>query len=218
MIVDITPYPLGTKSMRSGIPIAAGVAAVAVAVAAAAMADSSDSRPSALAGVKAPAGETEQKGDTEPVGSQKPDNADAKNSAQPACRMCGGSCGLEPVCVCEPSTKKRPKTTYSMKCESVCVPAPCLVPGGHGHHHAPACTGVPGGGGCSNAVVRTKKSLLKTVTEEEVDVVVRKVEHICRHCSGIDVAGSCLTCTTPGPAPWQRRPWWPWSWPWHLTP
>jgi hypothetical protein len=135
---------------------------------------------------------------------------DAKKEAKPACRLCGGHCGLTPVCVCEPGTKKKPKTTYSMKCEPVCVPTPRLLPGGHGQ--APSCTGQPCDGGCAAATIRTKKSLQKTITDEEVDVLNRKVEYICHHCSGTEPPSGCVSCTGLG-SPMPRRPWWPWGWP-----
>jgi hypothetical protein len=128
--------------------------------------------------------------------------------SKPVCRVCGGTCGLEPICVCEPGTKKKPKTSYSMRCEPVCVPAPSPWHGGGGLRHAPSCTGGPCDGGCGGATVRTKKSLLKTIKEEEVDVVTRKIEHVCRHCSGRETASSCTSCTDPG----RPRSWLPWAW------
>jgi hypothetical protein len=55
--------------------------------------------------------------------------------------------------------------------------------------------------------VRTKKTLLKTMKEEEVDIVQRKVEYLCRHCAGGDAAATCCSCAGFGPAAGQR-PWW----------
>lgn len=141
---------------------------------------------------------------------------DKKPAAKkPACRICGGGCHLTPVCVCGPATKKKITTSYSMKCEPVCVPEPCLSH--HGHHgksprHAGSCTGTACDGSCGAASVRTKKTLLKTMTEEQVDVIERKVEYLCRHCAAFD-APTCSSCTGHGPAS-ASRPWWKSLWPW----
>lgn len=98
----------------------------------------------ALAGVRAaapaaaPATAPAEK--TPPADKKPADNKQAANKQaakkpadkKPACRVCGGTCHLTPLCVCEPATKKKTKTSYSMKCEPVCVPEPCLSH--HGHH------------------------------------------------------------------------------------
>ena len=60
----------------------------------------------------------------------------------PACMHCGATCGLAPVCVCEPGTKKRPKVEFEVTCEPICV-AGC---GGgprflDGHAAGTTCTG-----------------------------------------------------------------------------
>lgn len=201
--------------MRVRISIAAAVA-LGVAVTAAAGTGSAELRPGSPANTKPPAGKAMPKGDAQSADDKQPTGRVAKRPVKPVCRNCGGSCGLEPVCVCEPGTKKKPTTTYSMKCELVCVPAPCLLHGGSAHHHTPSCTDTPCDGGCADAVVRTKKTLLNTVTEEEVDILTRKVEYVCRHCSGNDTASSCASCTHTRPIPVERRPWW--SLPWFSTP
>ena len=203
--------------MRIRIPIVAGVVVVVVVVVAvAAMAGAPDLKPGASTDIELPAGKAMPKGDAQSADDKQPTGRVAKQPIKPVCRNCGGSCGLEPVCVCEPGTKKKPTTTYSMKCEPVCVPAPCLLHGGQANHHAPSCTDTPCDGGCTDAVIRTKKTLLKTVTEEEVDVITRKVEYVCRHCSGNDTASSCASCTHTRPIPAERRP--RWSLPWFSTP
>jgi hypothetical protein len=137
-----------------------------------------------------------------------------KPAPKPACRACGGSCGLQPICVCEPGTKKKSTTTYSMKCEPVCVPAPCLLHGGNPHRRPLSCTDSGCDGACAGAMIRTKKSLVKTVREEEVDIVTRKIEYLCRHCSGSGQATSCRSCSAPAAAT-PRPPWW---WPWPSAP
>jgi uncharacterized membrane protein YgdD (TMEM256/DUF423 family) len=133
--------------------------------------------------------------------------------ARPACRLCGACCGLQPVCVCEPVTKKKPKTTYSMKCEPVCVPGPCLLHHGKATRHRAGCTGPACDGCCGAATVRMKKVLLKKVTEEEVDAIERKVEYVCCHCAGIEAAPTCSSCSGHGPEVGHSRPWWRWLWP-----
>jgi len=134
-------------------------------------------------------------------------------AAAPACGVCGGSCGLEPVCVCEPATRKVKKTSYAMRCEPVCV-----ADGRAGGHAAAAasCTATGCGcdGSCSSASIRMRKQLVKTVTEEEVDVIERKIEYRCRHCAGIEAAPSCSACAGHGPAGEPAVPWWRRLWPW----
>lgn len=150
----------------------------------------------------------------EPANTKPADKKPAEK--KPACRVCGGGCHLTPVCVCEPATKKQTTTTYSMKCEPVCVPEPCLSH--HGHHgpgprHGGSCTGTACVGSCGAASVRTKKTLLKTIKEEDVDVIERKVEYLCRHCARLDAAPTCCSCAGHGPAP-TPRPWWKSFWLW----
>ena len=173
----------------------------------------------ALAGVRAAAPATAPAtapAEKTPPADKKPaDNKQAANKLaakkpadkKPACRVCGGTCHLTPLCVCEPATKKKTKTSYSMKCEPVCVPEPCLSHHGLGKRHAASCTGGTCDGSCGPATVRTKKTLLKTMKEEEVDIVQRKVEYLCRHCAGVDAAATCCSCAGFGPASGQR-PWW----------
>ena len=74
-------------------------------------------------------------------------------------------------------------------------------------------TGTACDGSCGAASVRTKKTLLKTMKEEEVDVIERKVEYLCRHCAGIDAAPTACSCAGHGPAA-APRPWWKSLWPW----
>jgi hypothetical protein len=159
---------------------------------------------------------TRDAGTTKSSAQPAADKADATPSApkpapKPACRACGGTCGLQPICVCEPGTRKKSTTTYSMKCEPVCVPAPCLLPGWNPLRRPLSCTDSGCDGACAGATIRTKKSLLKTVREEEVDIVTRKIEYLCRHCSGSGPAANCRSCAAPAAAT-PRPPWW-WPWP-----
>jgi len=176
----------------------------------------------ALAGLQAGAGPPAAPAAQQPPAGKEPagkegarkEPADQKPAEQqPACRVCGGTCQLTPVCVCEPATKKKKKTTYSMKCAPVCVPEPCLSHHGPGRRHAASCTGSGCDGSCGAATVRTKKLLLKTITEEEVDIIEHKVDYLCRHCAGIDAAPTSCSCAGRGRA-LAPRPWWQCLWPW----
>jgi hypothetical protein len=51
----------------------------------------------------------------------KDDKEKPKEDEKPACMHCGATCGLEPICVCEPGTKKQPKVEFDVKCEPICV-------------------------------------------------------------------------------------------------
>lgn len=105
----------------------------------------------------------------------------------------GGCCDrpLVPVCRRVPTTKKKPKTEYDVKCELVCVPG-CS---GHscGKRHtgcSETCSesaGCCGTDCCKRASIRPKKTLLKTVVDEEVDAWEYKVEWVCADCA----AGYC---------------------------
>ena len=73
----------------------------------------------ALAGLQAGAGPPAAPAAQQPPAGKEPagkegarkESADQKPAEQqPACRVCGGTCQLTPVCVCEPATKKKSKT------------------------------------------------------------------------------------------------------------
>ncbi len=99
----------------------------------------------------------------------------------PECIQCGATCGLIPFCKCEPSTKKKSKTIYDSRCDLVCVPGcGCLS---HGHHQRAGCTDCEQS--CGKMRVREKKTLLKTVKEEEIDTVKHTVAYICECCAGL---------------------------------
>lgn len=105
----------------------------------------------------------------------------------PECIQCGATCGLIPFCKCEPSTKKKCKTIYDSRCELVCVPG-CGCPS-HGRHQRAGCTACEQS--CGKMRVREKKTLLKTVKEEEVDTVKHTVAYICECCAGLRGSSSC---------------------------
>lgn len=109
----------------------------------------------------------------------------------------GGCCdrgAMVPVCRCKPTTRKKQKTEYEVKCEPVCVPG-C---GGSacGKRPAGCCgDGCDGDGCCDtpccNATVRSKKTLLKKVVDEEEPAMEYEVEWVCATCVGGCSAGGC---------------------------
>jgi len=122
----------------------------------------------------------------------------------------GGCCGgpkLVPVCRCVPTTKKKPKTEYEVKCEPVCVPG-C---GKHlfGKRHSGCSGSSPDGAGCcdqpccDHATIRQKKTLLKKVVEKEEDALEYKVEWVCATCA----AGCCPDGCSAGAAAAPGRRW-----------
>jgi hypothetical protein len=127
----------------------------------------------------------------------------------PACVQCGATCNLIPFCRCEPATRKKPKTIYESKCELVCEPAVGLL--GHHQPKTDGCTSC--GAACGPSRICKKKTLIKTVKEEDVCHVERKVGYLCRCC-----AGECGGCDNDacGAKPAGRRPplfsWKPFTW------
>lgn len=91
-------------------------------------------------------------------------------------------CGLIPVCRRVPVTVTKPQTEYRMETELVCEPGcglrGCLLPATGSH-----CDG------CDNATVRTKKRLVKKVTDQKVASYEYKVFWVCRACAGF--GGRC---------------------------
>lgn len=92
-------------------------------------------------------------------------------------------CGLIPVCRRVPVTITKPHTEYRMETELVCEPGcgGCLR--GCLHRHTGSCDR------CENATVRTKKRLVKKVTEQKVASYEYKVFWVCRACAGF--GGRC---------------------------
>ena len=129
--------------------------------------------------------------------------AAAEKPKAPACRSCGSTCGLEPICVCEPGTKKKPKVEFGTECEPVCIPGCGSRPWPWGDRHP--------GGGCTSCCdepcrcpgrVRSCKRLTKTTVDEEVPVIERRVEYVCAACAS---GGRPSCCAPPAPRP---RGWW----------
>ena len=115
-----------------------------------------------------------------------------KEDEKPACMHCGATCGLEPICVCEPTTKKQPKVEFDVKCEPICVAGCSSKPWPFGRcHERVGCTSC-----CEEPCrcpgwVRNCKKLKKETTDEEVPTIKRKVAYICDCCSGECTAGCC---------------------------
>lgn len=146
---------------------------------------------------------------TEQMTAAGPPAAPQLTAAIPACIQCGATCNLIPFCRCEPITRKKPRTIYESKCELVCEPAVGLF--GPPPPKPNGCTDC--GKTCSPARICKKKTLLKTVHEEDVCHTARKVGYLCRCC-----AGECGGCDEDGCAskPAGQRPplcgWQPFAW------
>lgn len=151
-----------------------------------------------------------QSDEKKPAAKAKKD--EEKKDDTPACMHCGATCGLAPVCVCEPGTKKKPQVEFDVTCEPICIPAcshECWPFGGHASRATcTACCEAP----CECASrVRYCKKIKKETTDEEVPIVVRKVKHVCDCCAGRCAAGCCDTKPRHRPpAWWTNLTWW---WP-----
>lgn len=196
--------------------IAAVLLAIAMPVGGAA-ADGPSKATSAVAGKADAKGDRKGKGDAEADAKGKAAKDPKKASSgdeKPACMRCGATCGLEPICVCEPGTKKRPKTEFDVECGPICI-AGCGDP--FDRKGSPACTGCTGcthGGPepceCRGRVRVVKKLVRKTV-DEEVPTVERKVKYVCDCCAGRCTAGRHEGPCRRGKTPWWSRllAWWP---------
>ena len=128
--------------------------------------------------------------------------ADAAKQKPPACMYCGATCGLEPICICKPGTKKKPVTEFETTCELICV-AGCSGP--PWARHAAGCTDCPRDECRCPGWVRNRKTLVKETRDEEVATVTRSVAYVCAGCAGRRGVGCC------GPEPQASR--WPGWWP-----
>ena len=161
-------------------------------------------------------GKTTAKGTDKPQDKDQDKDKDKdkdKAAAKPACMHCGATCGLVPVCVCEPGTKKRPKTEFDVTCEPLCVAgcttAPWFLGWRHDRETCTSCCAEP----CDcPSRVRWCKRLKRDTVDEEVPTVVRKVKYVCRRCSGTCSAGCCGADRRCRPllAWWTNLTWW---WP-----
>lgn len=83
---------------------------------------------------------------------------------------------LVPVCRCVPTTRKKQKTEYDVKCEIVCVPGCSSQFLGK---RAPGCCEKPC---CDHATIRSKKTLIKKVVDEEEPSWEHTIEWVCADC------------------------------------
>ena len=150
---------------------------------------------------------------SEPKPSAKAASKDGSDKdAAPACMHCGATCGLRPVCVCKPGTKKQPRIEFDTKCEPICIPGCGGFPWLLRHRGAPAgCTSCCDARDCCPGTMRYCNRLQKETVDEEKAVIERKVAYVCRPCQG---GGTIGCCGSEPPRP--QRAWWPslpWWWP-----
>jgi hypothetical protein len=121
------------------------------------------------------------------------DKKDAsKKDEKPACMHCGATCGLVPVCVCEPGTKKKPKVEFDVTCEPICVAGCGSKPWPFGRCHDRAgCTSCCAEPCRCPGWVRNCKKLKKETTDEDVPTIKRKVAYVCDCCAGRCKSGCC---------------------------
>jgi hypothetical protein len=103
-----------------------------------------------------------------------------KEEPKPACMHCGATCGLEPVCVCEPGTKKKPKVEFEVTCEPICVAGCGSKPWPFGRwHDRGGCTSCCAEPCACRGWVRNRKKLKRETTDEEVPAIKRTVAYVC---------------------------------------
>lgn len=139
----------------------------------------------------------------------KDDKKKSKEDEKPACMHCGATCGLTPICVCEPGTKKQPKVEFDVKCEPICVAGCSSKPWPFGlcHKHV-SCTNC-----CEEPCrcpgwVQNVKKLKKETTDEEVATIKRKVAYICDCCAGGGPIASCTGSCCDDRCEHGRADWW----------
>lgn len=118
------------------------------------------------------------------------------------CDFCGCQCECESVCRLIVGTKTVPKITYCVECNEICLPGPSKCCGHHVECDVNACTGCPEKhlkhdwipNPCGK--IRTKKSLVKIETPQEVKTYKWVVQHVCPHCA----QSGCLSQDAPAAA------------------
>ena len=121
-------------------------------------------------------------------------------AARPACRVCGATCRLTPLCVCEPGTKKKPVVDFEVECERICVARCGGLPWPFGTGKKSSCVGCTAGCEACRGWIRTRRTLHSTKRDEEVPIVKRKVEYVCDACGR---GPGCCGAAAPS------RSWWP---------
>ena len=148
--------------------------------------------------------------DTKDAKKAEPKKAAEKKESAPACMHCGAICGLAPVCVCEPGTKKKPKVEFETTCEPLCIPACSHRCWPFGEHASRAtCTSCCEAPCECDSRVRYCKKIKKETVDEEVPTIVRKVKYVCDCCAGRCTAGCCgATPRHRPPTWWTNLTWW----------
>lgn len=91
-------------------------------------------------------------------------------------------CGLIPVCRRVPVTITKPHTEYRMETELVCEPA-CGLASCLRTHHRARCES------CTAATVRTRKRLVKKITDQKTLSYEYRICWVCPACAGL--GGHC---------------------------
>ena len=134
----------------------------------------------------------------------------AGRKATPACLRCGTTCDLEPICVCTPCTKKKPKVEYDVDCEPICLAGCASRPWQLGTRDSVGCTSCgPEPCDCPGRI-RNRKTLRKEMTDEEFCVIERKVVYLCSPCAGRAGSGCCHAAPEAQSPSWWARltSWW----------
>lgn len=114
----------------------------------------------------------------------EPAESDATLERLPAQALCPAPprCGLIPVCRRVPVIINKPHTEYRMETELVCEPACGLASCLRKHRHAGCMS-------CEAATVRTKKRLVKKVTDQKTQSYEYRIRWVCAACAGL--GGHC---------------------------
>ena len=134
----------------------------------------------------------------------------AGRKATPACLRCGTTCDLEPICVCTPCTKKKPKVEYDVDCEPICLAGCASRPWQLGTRDSVGCTSCgPEPCDCPGRI-RNRKTLRQEMTDEEFCVIERKVAYLCSPCAGRAGSGCCHAAPEAQSPSWWARltSWW----------
>lgn len=138
--------------------------------------------------------------------------SDGKEKPRPACMVCGATCGLTPVCVCETSTKKKPVVEFEVDCDRICVPRCGGLPWPFSTRKPTTCVGCTTGCETCRGWIRTRRTLHTTQRHEEVPVVRRTVEYVCDACGqGPGCCGGHAAPRSAWPAwlpRWSPPPFW----------
>jgi hypothetical protein len=177
--------------------IAVALVGITFVVAAAASGRGADGEKKSVAKASSGAdkGESKDKGKDEGKDKGKEKDKGKKEEPKPACMHCGATCGLEPVCVCQPGTKKKPKVEFEVTCEPICVAGCGSKPWPFGRwHDRGGCTSCCAEPCACRGWVRNRKKIKRETTDEEVPAIKRTVAYVCGTC--------CSEPCEPRPSSW----------------